>query len=127
MVLLYSIAFEGSKIFNLFILFKAFHIQLSLDELLLFAPLAIFIASLPITVLGLATRESAIIALFAHRGPSEMLLAVGLSISFVEVMVPLILGLFLMKSFFSRFLEVKKERVADEGDPRAASYPSISH
>ena len=126
MIFLFSFSFEGAKILNLFILFTAFGIQLPVDELLLLAPCSIFIASLPITVLGLATRESAVVALFALYGSSERLLAIGLSTSFVEGVVPLIVGLFLMKSFFNRFLETQKERIKDEGDPRSATHPSIA-
>ncbi len=105
----YSLGFEGAKAINYLLLFNACGITIPPEPALFFIPMVIMISSLPISVFGLGTRESAIIAFFSDYAPPAQLLSAGITISFVESIVPLIMGLFLMKPFLTRLVEPKNK------------------
>jgi len=101
----YSVGFEGAKAINYLLLFIASGITIPPEPALFFIPMVIMISSLPVTVFGLGTRESAIIAFFSDFAPPAQLLSAGIAISFVESIVPLILGFCLTKPFLTRLME----------------------
>ena len=51
------------------------------------------VANLPITLMGLGTREAALVFVFASFGPRATLLAAGIGLSFCMEVVPALLSL----------------------------------
>lgn len=103
----YSLGFEGYKLLNTFLLFKALNIEIPYGAFLLFAPLTFLAAALPITFWGLGTRESAILLLFSGYATPARLLGGSLLISFVNRLLPILFGLLFMKPFLNRLLNIK--------------------
>ena len=101
----YTVAFEGAKVINYMLLFAACGITIPPKAALFFIPMIIMISSLPITVFGLGTRESAIVAFFANFAQPAQLLSAGIAISCVDSIVPLILGLCLVRPFLARLMD----------------------
>jgi hypothetical protein len=90
------------ELLNFKILSKAVGLVIPFSQILLLASLTILISNLPITIHGLGTREAAICLFFAPYGSSEKLLSLGITISVVEYFLPILVGLFLTKSFLVR-------------------------
>lgn len=106
----YSLGFEGCKLLNTFLLFKALNIEIPYGAFFLFAPLSLLVASIPITFWGLGTREAVILLLFSSYATPEKLLGSSLLISFVNRLFPVLLGLFFMKPFLNRLLCISNGR-----------------
>lgn len=106
----YSLGFEGCKLFNTLLLFKALNIEVQYSIFLLFAPITFFVAYLPITFCGLGTRESAILLLFSGYAAADELLAGSLLVSFVNRLFPILLGLFFIKPFLNKLLAIDRTR-----------------
>ena len=106
LILLYSLGFEGAKLLTAFFIFKALNIEVGLAFFLLFVPMTFFVASLPITICGLGTRESTFLLLFASVAAPQKLLAASLLISFIVRFAPILLGLFFVKPFLNRLLTI---------------------
>jgi len=117
----YTIGFEGSKVILYLLLFVASGITIPPKAALFFIPMIIMVASLPITIFGLGTRDSALIAFFGNYAQPAQLLSAGIAISFVDGIVPLILGLALMKPFLARLVE------AGEGQPQENEKLTMEH
>ena len=100
----YSIVYQLSEFMNTYILFKAVGISVPFSLLLVFVPLVMIINNFPITVLGLGTREALMVFLFARYGPGSFLLSAGILVSLVEHILPVVFGLFFIKSFLDYFL-----------------------
>ena len=109
-LLFYSLGFEGFKLLNALLIFKALHIAIPCSIFLLLAPVFIIIASLPITVWGLGARESVILLLFSRYATPEELLGGGLLVSFVNIFFPVVVGLFFIKPFLNRLLGIHKKK-----------------
>lgn len=105
---LYSLGFEGCKLFNTLLIFKGFNIEIPYSTFLIFAPITLIFSTLPVTFWGLGTRESAILLLFSSYTAPDRLLAGSLLISFVNRLFPVLLGLFFMKPFLNRLLAVNR-------------------
>ncbi|MBU1061602.1 MAG: flippase-like domain-containing protein [Candidatus Omnitrophica bacterium] len=101
---IYSLGFEGCKLINAFFLFKAFSIEIPIEAFLIFTPIVLLLASLPITFGGLGTRESAILVFFSEYAVPDRLLGSGLLLSFVNVICPILFGLFFIKPFLNRLV-----------------------
>jgi len=99
----YSIIYQFSDFLNTYILFRAVGVSVPLISILALLPLIILVNNLPITVLGLGTREALIIFLFARYGSSTSLLSGGILVSFIEHILPVVVGIFFIKSFLSHF------------------------
>ena len=84
--------------------FKSLSIDLPVDALLLWGSMIIIAAYLPITYWGLGIRESAIIVLLAGYASPDQLLAGGLMITFVDGLLPVLLGLFFVRPFLNNWL-----------------------
>ncbi|MBZ0274394.1 flippase-like domain-containing protein [bacterium] len=67
-------------------------------ELLWRAPLVFLVANLPITFMGLGTREAAMVAFFAPFGSEVTALAGGLIMSFSMSLLPVFVSLFFLPS-----------------------------
>jgi uncharacterized membrane protein YbhN (UPF0104 family) len=64
----------------------------------------------PVTILGLGTREALIVFIFAKYGGASALLGAGLLISLIEHILPVIFGLFFVKSFLTYFTLRNKDK-----------------
>lgn len=93
--LLYGIVFQLRPLIVCYLLFTAFRpAQMpSIDEFLTFGSVAVLMSNIPLTVAGIGPREATIVALFAPYGGKEMLLSIGVLMSFSIHIVPAILGI----------------------------------
>jgi len=98
-LIFYSLWYQFSEFFNTYILFRAVGIEISFFLILALVPLIMIVNNLPITILGLGTREGLIVFLFAKYGTSGYLLSAGMLVSFVEHILPVVIGLFFIKTF----------------------------
>ena len=108
-LVIFSVGFETCKLVNYCILLHAFGVPTSLSTVLIKIPVILFISSLPVSVLGMGTREAAIVGLLPTTIEPNRLLGAGLLISFVESILPLILGLVLTKPFLARLIGDDKD------------------
>ena len=107
-LMLCSLVFEGCQLFNTYLLLKALGTEVPFSTFLLFGPLSIIIAVLPITFCSLGTRESAFLVFFSKFAPAEILMASSLLTTFVNRLFPLFLGLFFMKAFLDRLMQMEE-------------------
>lgn len=107
-IILHSVGIEGSKLLIIFVLLKSLSIEIPLEALLLLGSATILAVYLPITYWGLGIRESAILLLFSGYAVPEKLLAGSLLITFVDGILPVLLGLFFVKPFLNNLWEDKK-------------------
>ena len=107
-LLLYSLAFQSSEFINTYILLKAVGLSVPFALILVYIPIAMVINNLPVTILGLGTREALFVLLFARYGASGPLLSAGLLVSLVEYLLPLLAGLFFIKPFFE-FVSIRSD------------------
>jgi len=110
----YSLAFEGCQLLNTWLLLKALGASVSVETFLLFGPLSILIAVLPVTVFGLGTRESAIVYFFSRFASQDRLLAASFLTTFANRLLPIFLGLFFVKPFLDRLVKVREGAVKEE-------------
>ena len=107
-IIIHSLGIEGSKLLIIFILLKSFHVEISAAVLLLWGSATILAAYLPLTYWGLGVREATVLFLFAGYATPDKLLAGGLLITFVDSILPVLLGLFFIKPFLDNLLGRKK-------------------
>jgi len=81
------------SIIMVWILFKAFGAQISVIIILAYLPLVIFAGLLPISISGLGTRDSAMVAFFISQSSAAQSLAVSLSYFFFGYLIFAIIGL----------------------------------
>ncbi len=111
-IILHSAGIEGSKLLIIFFLLKSLRVEIPPDALLFLGSATILAVYLPVTYWGLGIRESAVLLLFYGYAVPEKLLAGSLLITFVDGMLPVLLGLFFVKPFLNNLWEEKKERQA---------------
>lgn len=75
-----------------------------LPRILAFVPLVILGAKVPLTILGLGTREALVVVLLAGSGSSATLAAAGLSFSALEYLLPALAGLAFTWSYVRRIV-----------------------
>jgi hypothetical protein len=102
-LVIYSFVYQSSEFFNTFILLKAVGVTVPLFYLMAVIPVIMVVNNLPITVLGLGTREITIVFFFAGFGPATSLLSAGILISLVEHVLPVITGILFIRSFHTYF------------------------
>lgn len=107
-LILHSMGIEGSKLLIIFVMLKSIHIEIPFDALLLLGSMTILAVYLPITYWGLGIRESAILFLFAGYATPEKLLAGSLLITFIDGVLPILLGFFFLKPFLNGLWEDKE-------------------
>jgi uncharacterized protein (TIRG00374 family) len=100
-IILHSLGIEGSKLLIIFVLLKSLRIEISFNALLLLGSMTIIAVYLPITYWGLGIRESVILFLFFGYATPEKLLAGSLLITFIDGVVPILLGFFFIKPFLN--------------------------
>lgn len=101
----YSILIEGIILLEYYLLFRSLGVNASISTIILFIPIIILVSFIPITTSGFGVREASVVLLFSQYAPEEFLLSIGLLISFVDYVVPAIVGLFFIKSFLSKILK----------------------
>ena len=99
----YSFVYQSSEFINTFILLKAVGVTVPFFYLMVVIPVIMVVNNLPITALGLGTREIAVVFFFARFGPAASLLSAGILISLVEHVLPVLTGLLFMRSFHTYF------------------------
>jgi len=102
LLLAYSILLEASELVTGYIIFMALGLRIPLESVLIIIPLIIILGNLPVTISGLGIREAAVAFLFIEYGQRELLLGAGLLISFVEYIVPLLIGSLLLHHFLRK-------------------------
>ncbi|MEK6737479.1 MAG: lysylphosphatidylglycerol synthase domain-containing protein [Planctomycetota bacterium] len=95
----YAVFLVFFELLNFKILSSALGLTIPFLTVLLFASLTILIGNLPVTIHGLGTREAAVCFFFSAYGSSDKLLSLGITVSLVEYFLPVVIGLFLTKSF----------------------------
>ncbi len=103
-LLFYSFIYQLSEFLNTYILLKAVGVTVPFTFILIIIPVIMIINNLPISILGLGTREASIVFFFSNYGSSAALLSGSILISFVEHILPVIAGLFFVKSFYTFFM-----------------------
>jgi uncharacterized membrane protein YbhN (UPF0104 family) len=98
-IMLHSVGIEGLKLLIILVILKSFGINIPVDALLFLGSTTIIAAYLPITYLGLGVRETAVLFLFSNYATPDKLLAGSLLITFVDSILPVLLGLFFVKPF----------------------------
>lgn len=114
--LFYSTFITFSELVIFYLLLRSLNISVPIYSVLIFLPLVILIGNLPISLYGLGTREAAIILFFSGYAPSEALLSGGILYSFINYLLPPILGLSFTKFFFDSFFA--------KGKINSNAYPS---
>lgn len=99
---LYGVLLIFFELLNFKILSSALGLAIPFLSVLFFASLTILIGNLPVTIHGLGTREAAVCFFFSAYGSSDRLLSLGITVSLVEYFLPVVIGLFLTKSFLVR-------------------------
>lgn len=98
----YSLLLKGMELVGYFLVFRALGLNVPLKPLLVFAPLAMLVSEIPVTFLGLGSREAALVFFFSSFGSPEKLLAAGILISFAEYILPNLLSLLALKPFLDK-------------------------
>lgn len=108
-IFIFSSGIETSKLLIIFAVLKSFHVTIPVEALLLPGSITIIAVYLPITYWGLGVRESAILLVFSSYATPETLLAGSLLITFIDGVLPVLLGLFFIKPFLNGLWEKEKE------------------
>jgi SAM-dependent methyltransferase len=100
----YSLAFAGIRLVNYGLIFSALGVSVPWDALSRKVPFLILLSDLPVSVMGIGVREGGVLMAFSDMGSEVNLVSAGLWVSVVEGIVPLVLGLLLLKPFLNRLL-----------------------
>lgn len=102
--ILYAFIIQLIALTNYYILSRAINLNIPYSRILLFFPLIIVLSLIPITISGLGIREGLVILFFSEFASFQSLLGFGILISFIEYILPAIVGLFFVKPFLSKML-----------------------
>lgn len=114
-IILYSMLYQGSEFFNTYILMKAVGINtVPFSLIAVFLPLIMIANNLPLTVLGLGTREALMVFFFLPYAAREMLLGASIMVSLIEYIIPVCFGLLFVHAFLSRIIGGLSTKVEPE-------------
>jgi hypothetical protein len=99
-VIFYSFLIFAFELIIVYLLAESLGIFIPAVNILVFVPLVVIVSSLPFTVAGMGIREVSVLFLFAQFGSPEALLSLGLLYSFVEYLLPLLMGLLWVGRFW---------------------------
>ncbi len=106
---LYSAIFVLLEMGVYYFIFKSLKININPRIILAFFPVIILISLLPVTILGMGTRELALMTFFSAYATKEALFSAGIIVSFIGYLMPAILGLFFANYFLEELsYEIKK-------------------
>ncbi len=100
----YSFIYQSSELVNTYILLMAVGVSLPFSYLLIVMPVIMIVNNLPVTVLGLGTREAAIVFFFSKYGSPATLLSGSILVTLVEHVLPVLVGIFFIRSFHTYFM-----------------------
>jgi len=101
-LLLYAAIGQVGEIAMGYLIFRAVGVAVPFGTVFVGLALIVIISNIPITVAGLGTREAALVILFASYGTEPMLLTVGILISAIGYMLPVVIGIPLLGPFVRR-------------------------
>jgi len=102
LLILYTMLFQLSELIIYYFLSKSYHLNIPFAAILLYAPLAIILSQLPITISGFGVREGAYVLFFLNFGTKETLLALGVLTFFVNHIVPLFIAILFLFPFIHK-------------------------
>ena len=102
--LIFAFFIQLIMLINYYILSKAINLSIPFSKMILIFPMIIIISIIPVSIAGLGVREGLIILFFSEFASAQSLLSFGILISFVEYLLPALLGLFFVKPFLSKLL-----------------------
>ncbi|MEW6558359.1 MAG: lysylphosphatidylglycerol synthase domain-containing protein, partial [Elusimicrobiota bacterium] len=108
-MLFFSVLSEIFLILNCYIIFNAFNLQAGILDFLFFIPIVLLLEGLPISILGIGVRESALVLFFTNKMNYDGIIAAGITISFVNGLIPTILGLFFLKAFITKLTFIREK------------------
>ncbi len=114
-LILYSLVYQSSEFVNAYLLLKAVGVTVPFFYLMVMIPVIMVVNNLPITVLGLGTREIAVVFFFSRFGPSASLLSGAILISLIEHVLPVVVGLLFVHSFHTYFAMKDDIRLVEVG------------
>lgn len=103
-LLLYAFLIQLIMLINYYILSKALNLNIPFYQIIIVFPLIIIMTFIPISISGLGIREGLVILLFSQFASFQSLLSFGILISFVEYILPALVGLFFVKPFLNKLL-----------------------
>lgn len=102
--ILYAFIIQLIMLINFYILSKVINLNIPFSEMVIIFPLIIIMTFIPISISGLGIREGLVILLFSQFASFQSLLSFGILISFVEYILPALVGLFFVKPFLGKVL-----------------------
>jgi hypothetical protein len=106
-LLIYSILLVSSELVIFYLLAESLHLSIPFYAILFFVPITIILSNLPITISGLGVRESAFLFFLSTYALPEKILSLGLLISFVGHLFPVLIGIPLLVPFLNRISNLK--------------------
>lgn len=97
--LIYSVFLEITLLTSYYFIFLSAGITLDLNKIFLFLPLILVTEALPVGVGGIGVRELGVILFFKNFADLEKLFAIGLIASFVNMIIPVFVGMLFMRKF----------------------------
>ena len=107
-VLFYSFLLFFFELLCGYLISRAINADIPLFSILIYLPIVILVSSIPVAFLGLGVRESIIVLLFLKYASCEKLLALGILYSFIEYVLPMLIGLSLTSLFVNRIISGRK-------------------
>jgi len=108
-VFLFTILYMIVELITIHLLSIALAIPIPFYKILIFMPVTILLANIPITILGLGTREAAILFFFSGFGLKQQLFSLGILCSFIEYILPIIIGGSVTGYFLTKVFQKKNE------------------
>jgi len=106
----YALFFQVRPLAVYWFLFKAYGVTMEGVKILAYGSLAGIGAHLPGFLVGLGPREAFTVALFRGQAPDEVLLGVGILLTFTVHIIPMLLGLPWMMWFLRRLRQTEEDK-----------------
>ena len=103
-----SILFWLGHLFQIFLFFKAANMEIRYSQVLFYVPIALIVASIPITIGGMGTRDLTLIGLLSAIAPREVIVLGGLLIS-LRYFVPASIGLLFIQDALE-YVKIKRKK-----------------
>jgi glycosyltransferase 2 family protein len=87
------------------VLFLTLNVNIPLDAIFTLSPIITIISTLPITLSGFGTREASVLFFFSEYATAEQLFASGVLMSFMEFVIPSLIGLVFFKKFYGDIIK----------------------
>ena len=104
-----ALIFQLSDVLVFFLVFKSLNSTPPFGMMLLYIPLAGIISNIPITIMGIGSREALLLVLFKSLYSPETLLGAGIIFSFVSYFITPLAGLPFMLPFIKTWFQKKRD------------------